>query len=294
MSTGTLKWELGETAYTVVGDLSSGKTPLMTLHGGPGFLGKGMDTVAGYAVNVGRPAVTYDQIGCGASSGLKDKPQDFWQVDIFVKEFYELINHLGIADNFAISGHSWGGLLAAEIAITQPKGLKALILSSPLGDSDTWVAGVKELLAGMPKEISSVIIQHEEAGTTDNPDYMEAALKFYDKHVIRVPMPPDVAAMFEEAMADQNVYNAMWGPSELMCNGTLAGHVVTDRVSAINVPTLIMSGKYDECMASTAGVYHSAIKGSRWELFEESSHLSYIEEAAKYQRVMNEFLDSNC
>lgn len=294
METGVLRWEIGETAYTVHGDLKSGKSPLVTLHGGPGFLGKSMNTIAGYAEKSGRSAITYDQIGCGASSGLKDKPQDFWQISVFVKEFYELINHLGVADNFALNGHSWGGLLAAEVAITQPKGLKALILSSPLGDSDTWAAGVKELLAGMPTEISSVIIKHEEAGTTTTDEYMEAAFKFYDKHIIRVPMPQDVVEIFDEALADQNVYNSMWGPSELMCNGTLAGHVVTDRIGAINVPTLIMSGKYDECMPSTAQAYLKGIKESRWELFEESSHLSYVEEAAKYQRVMNDFLDSHC
>ncbi len=294
MTSGTLKWELGETAYSIIGDLKSGKTPLVTLHGGPGFLGKSSMTIAHYAQKSDRSAVIYDQIGCGKSSGLKEKPSDFWQVDIFVKEFYELIDHLGIADNFAINGHSWGGLLAAEIAITQPKGLKALILSSPLGDSDTWVAGVKQLLAGMPEEVSSVIIKNEEAGTTTTDEYMAAAFKFYDKHVIRVPMPQEVIEVFDEALADQNVYNAMWGPSELMCNGTLAGHVVTDRLDRIIAPTLIMSGKYDECMATTASAYLSGIKGSRWELFEESSHLSYVEEAAKYQRVMNEFLDSNC
>jgi L-proline amide hydrolase len=294
MATEKMKWELGETAYAVIGDLDTGKTPLITLHGGPGFLGKSSMTIAQYAQKSERSAVIYDQIGCGASSGLKEKPTDFWQVPIFVKEFYELINHLGVADNFALIGHSWGGLLAAEIAITQPKGLRALILSSPLGDSDTWVAGVKELLAGMPPEIASVIIKHEEAGTTNTDEYMAAAFKFYDKHVIRVPMPQEVIEVFDEALADQNVYNSMWGPSELMCNGTLAGHIVTDRLDQINVPTLIMSGKYDECMATTAGAYLSGIKNSRWELFEESSHLSYVEEAAKYQRVMNEFLDQHC
>ena len=294
MSTGFIEWELGQTAYSIIGDLDSAKVPLVTLHGGPGFLGKGMTTVARYAESAGRPAVTYDQLGCGKSTAHKEKSPDFWQIEIFVQEFNELINQLGIAENFALIGHSWGGLLAAEIAITQPNGLKALILSSPLGDTDTWVADVKKLLAEMPPEISSVIIESEEAGTTDTEEYMAAAFKFYDKHVIRVPMPPDVAEMFDEALADQNVYNAMWGPSELMCNGTLAGHVVTDRLQRIEVPTLIMSGKYDECTATTAGAYHSGIKGSRWELFEESSHLSYVEEAAKYQRVMNEFLDSKC
>ena len=292
MENGAMTWQHGVTAYTILGDLHSGKTPLVALHGGPGFLGKSAMTVAQYAEKSGRPAVIYDQIGCGSSSLLKEKPKDFWQVDIFVKEFYELIKHLGIEDNFAINGHSWGGLLAAEIAITQPRGLKALVLSSPLGDTDTWVSGVKELLAQMPSEISSVIIKNEEAGTTTTDEYMEAAFKFYDKHVIRIPMPQDVVEIFDEALADQNVYNAMWGPSELMCNGTLAGHVVTDRLDRIIAPTLIISGKYDECMASTAGAYLTGIKGSRWELFEESSHLSYVEEAAKYQRVMNEFLEA--
>jgi L-proline amide hydrolase len=293
MENGVMTWQYGDTAYTILGDLHSGKTPLVALHGGPGFLGKSALTVAQYAEKSGRPAVVYDQIGCGSSSHLKEKPKDFWQVDIFVQEFYELIKHLGIDDNFAINGHSWGGLLAAEIAITQPRGLQALVLSSPLGDTDTWVAGVKELLAQMPSEISSVIIKHEEAGTTTTDEYMEAAFKFYDKHVIRIPMPQDIVEIFDEALADQNVYNAMWGPSELMCNGTLAGHVVTDRLDRIIAPTLIISGKYDECMASTAGAYLSGIKGSRWELFEESSHLSYVEEAAKYQRVMNNFLESS-
>ena len=287
-----MKWELGETAYTIHGELTSGKTPLVTLHGGPGFLGKGMDTIAGYAQRFGRSAITYDQIGCGASSHLKEKPADFWQVKIFVDEFLQLIEHLEISDSFALIGHSWGGLLAAEIAITQPEGLKSLILSSPLGDSDVWVSEVKRLLLQMPAEISSVILAHEEAGTTNTEEYLTAAFKFYDKHVIRVPMPPDVVAMFDEAMADQNVYNSMWGPSELMCNGTLAGHVVTDRVNKIIAPTLIISGKYDECTPKTAQAYHAGIKGSKWEIFEESSHLTYVEEAAKYQRVMNEFLET--
>jgi L-proline amide hydrolase len=292
MQTGIMKWELGETAYTIHGELTSGKTPLVTLHGGPGFLGRGMDTIAGYAQRFGRTAITYDQIGCGGSSHLKEKPTDFWQVKIFVDEFLQLIEHLEISDSFALIGHSWGGLLAAEIAITQPEGLKSLILSSPLGDSDVWVSEVKRLLSQMPAEISSVILAHEEAGTTNTEEYLTAAFKFYDKHVIRVPMPPDVVAMFDEAMADQNVYNSMWGPSELMCNGTLAGHVVTDRVNKIIAPTLIISGKYDECTPKTAQAYHAGIKGSKWEIFEESSHLTYVEEAAKYQRVMNEFLET--
>ena len=76
-------------------------------------------------------------------------------------------------------------------------------------------------------------------------------------------MPPDVTEIFDEALSEPNVYNSMWGPSELMCNGTLAGHVVTDRLMQIQVPTLIISGKFDECTATTAQAYQNGIKGSR-------------------------------
>ena len=293
METGILSWQHGDTAYTILGDLHSGQTPLIALHGGPGFPGRSMATIAEYAARGNRPVIYYDQIGSGESSALKEKPQEFWQVPIFVEEFHKLVEHLGIADSYSVLGYSWGGLLAAEIAITQPRGLKALVLSSPLGDTSVWLEEVRRLLTHMPKDISEVIIRHEDAGTTDNPEYMEAALKFYDKHVHRIPLSADIESIFEEAFANPNVYNLMWGASELSCTGTLKNHKVMDRVSNILVPTLITSGKYDECTPKTAQSYHVGIKGSHWELFEESSHFAYVEEAAKYQRVINEFLETN-
>ncbi|MCX6428944.1 MAG: proline iminopeptidase-family hydrolase [Actinobacteria bacterium] len=288
-----MEWKYGHTAYTVHGDLTSGKTPLIILHGGPGFGSKGATAVAGYALSTGRPVVVYDQIGCGDSSALLEKPKEFWQVPIFVEEFNALVNHLRIADNFALIGQSWGGLLAAEIAITQPAGLKALILSSALGDTQTWLDEVRRLVLEMPKEIADVIIKHEEAGTTDSQEYLVAAYKFYDRHVIRIPMPADFAAHFEEAMAQPNVYHSMWGHSELTCTGTLSGHIVTDRLHKIKVPTLVISGKYDESTPKTSRAFIREIPNSHWEIFEESGHCSFLEEAAKYQRVMNDFLQTN-
>lgn len=294
MATGTMKWAHGETSYTLLGDVSSGKTPLVILHGGPGFGSQGTTSVAGYAINGGRSAIIYDQIGCGESSPLLDKSKTFWQVPLFVQEFEELMRYLEIENNFAVIGQSWGGLLAAEIAISQPKGLKALILSSALGDTQTWLSEVRQLVLDMPGEIAEVIIRHEEAGTTDSKEYLTAAFKFYDQHLIRIPMPPDFAANFEEALAHPNVYHSMWGHSELTCTGTLKHHVVTDRLHKIDVPTLIISGKYDESTPRISQAFMHGIKHATWELFEESGHCSFLEEAAKYQRVMNSFLDSIC
>lgn len=294
MQTEVMKWKHGETSYTIYGDVSSGKTPLIILHGGPGFGSKGTASVAGYVNNGGRPAIIYDQIGCGKSSPLLDKPKDFWQVPVFVEEFESLIMNLGIENNFAVAGQSWGGLLAAEIAITQPNGLKALILSSALGDTRTWLDEARRLVLEMPQEIADIIIEHEDTGTTESHEYLAAAFKFYDKHVIRIPKPPDFAAHIEQARNHPNVYYSMWGHSELTCTGTLKNHRITDRLHKIAVPTLVISGKYDESTPKTSQAFFDNIKDSRWELFEESSHCSFLEEAAKYQRVMNTFLDSVC
>lgn len=293
MKSGVMTWQHGETAYIVHGDLASGKVPLMLAHGGPGFTSHSMNVIARYVEATGRPAITYDQIGCGESTHLPEKPTDFWQISLFVEEFELLVEHLGIADNFALLGHSWGGLLAAEIAITRPQGLKALILSSALADTDTWEVEARRLALEMPDEFSEPLIRHEDAGTIDSDEYAVAIAEFYRRHLIRIPAPPEIQTAIEESGKDRTVYSAMWGHSELSCTGNLKHHVVSDRLSAISVPTQIFSGYFDESTALSNQSYLDGIKGSKWEVFAESAHMTYVEEAAKYQRLLNDFLDKN-
>lgn len=291
MEKGAMKWHHGETAYTIFGDLKSGKVPVVLVHGGPGFTSHSMNVIARYIEASGRPAITYDQIGCGASTHLTDKPEDFWQISLFVEEFRLLTQHLGIESDFALLGHSWGGLLAAEIAITRPHGLKALILSSALADTDTWEVEARRLALEMPAEFSEPLIRHEDAGTVDSEEYAVAIAEFYRRHLLRIPAPPEIQTAIEESGKDSTVYSAMWGHSELSCTGNLKHHRVSDRLNAIEVPTQIFSGGFDESTALSNQIYLNGIAGSRWELFEESAHMTYVEEAAKYQRILNDFLE---
>lgn len=286
-----MKWQHGETAYEVFGELAPGKTPLVLAHGGPGFTSHSMKVIARYVAATGRPAIVYDQIGCGSSTHLQDKPQDFWTIQLFIEEFGLLVAHLGIKENFALLGHSWGGLLAAEIAITRPAGLRALILSSALADTDMWEVEARRLALEMPDEFSEPLIRNEDAGTIDTDEYSVAITEFYRRHLCRIPAPPEILAAIEESGKDTTVYSAMWGHSELSCTGNLKHHVVTDRLHHINVPTQIFSGRFDESTPATNSTLKGGIAGSRWEIFEESAHMTYVEEAAKYQRMLNAFLD---
>ncbi len=291
MTTGTMKWALGETAYEVFGEITSGRTPIVIAHGGPGFTSHSMKVVAHYVAATGRPAIVYDQIGCGDSTHLQSKPQDFWTIQLFIEEFSRLVEHLGISENFALIGHSWGGLLAAEIAITRPKGLKALILSSALADTDMWEVEARRLALEMPDEFSEPLIRNEDAGTVDTDEYAVAITEFYRRHLCRIPAPLEILTAIEESRKDDTVYSAMWGHSELSCTGNLKHHVVSDRLDQIVVPTQIFSGRHDESTPATNKTYLDGIAGAQWEIFEESAHMTYVEEAAKYQRLLNAFLD---
>jgi len=64
-------------------------------------------------------------------------------------------------------------MLAAEFAVTKPKGLKNLVLASgPASMSLSFIASQKEKLAQLPQEIQDTLKKHEDAGTTNNPEYI--------------------------------------------------------------------------------------------------------------------------
>ena len=117
------------TWYRVVGDLGSGKLPLVTLHGGPGGTHDYLEPYSRLAAE-GRAVIFYDQLGAGRSTHLRDKGADFWTVDLFLAELDNLLRHLGIEKRYHLLGQSWGGILAMEYALKYQQNLKALIISN--------------------------------------------------------------------------------------------------------------------------------------------------------------------
>ena len=64
----------------------------------------------------------------GDSDAVKSL-DDLWDL---VLDYYELFDQLGLEAPDVV-GHSFGGMVAAEIAATNPKRVKRLVLLSPLG-----------------------------------------------------------------------------------------------------------------------------------------------------------------
>jgi L-proline amide hydrolase len=280
-----------KTWYRVTGDLGAAKAPLVVLHGGPGCTHDYVDSFKGLAAR-GRAVVHYDQLGNGRSTHLREKGADFWTPPLFLDELENLLRHLKIADRYMVLGQSWGGMLGAEHAVTQPEGLKALVIANSPASMELWVREANRLRDALPPEVQGTLLKHERAGTTGDPDYVKAMRVFYDRHVCRVtPWPDEVARTFRAIDEDPTVYMTMNGPSEFHVIGTLKTWSIIDRLDRIQVPTLLISGRYDEATPAVVQPFADGIKDVRWEIFENSSHMPHVEETERCLKVVGEFLD---
>jgi len=288
-----MKWQHGSTWYRVVGDLKSTKTPVMVLHGGPGAGHNYCEPIADVLAQTGRAAVLYDQIGCGNSTHLPDKPKEFWTPELFMEELVLLTQHLGISNKYNIVGQSWGGMLGMQFAISKPKGLNAMVIADSPASMEVWVSEANKLRKELPPEVEATLLKHEAAETTEDPEYVAAVDVLYSRHLCRIPQPPYVVASFEQLAADPTVYHTMNGPSEFHVIGSLKHWDIRLQLKEITTPTLLVSGQYDEATPAMVKEIHGLIPGSKWELFAESSHMPHVEEPAKFKRVVSEFLDSN-
>ncbi|ADE84847.1 proline iminopeptidase-family hydrolase [Rhodobacter capsulatus] len=280
-----------QTWYRVTGDLTNGKLPLVIAHGGPGCTHDYVDSFKGITALDGRAVIHYDQLGNGNSTHLPEKGPAFWTVKLFLAELDNLLAHLGIADRYALLGQSWGGMLGGEHAVRRPKGLKAIIFANSLASMPTWVAEANRLRAELPPEVQDTLLRHERAGTLSDPDYLAASRVFYLRHVCRLdPWPPEVTRTFALMERDSTVYNAMNGPTEFHVIGTMKDWTIEDRLPLINVPALVISGRYDEATPLVTKPLVENIPDVRWVLFEHSSHMPHVEEKDLCLATVSDFL----
>jgi L-proline amide hydrolase len=276
------------TWYRVVGDSEApGKLPLLVLHGGPGASHDYLEPLEAMAAT-GRRVIFYDQLGGGTS----DHPHDpsLWTVALFLEELGAVREALGL-NRLHLLGQSWGGMLGMEYALTQPGGLVSLTVSDSPASMAQWVSEANRLRAELPPEVQQTLLHHEEQGTTDSKEYEDAMLVFYRRHVCRLdPWPECVTRAFEKLAQFPEVYQTMNGPSEFHVIGTLKTWDITARLPEISVPTLLLSGRYDEATPLIVETIQRGIPGSEWVLFEHSSHMPHVEETERYIQVLDQFL----
>jgi proline iminopeptidase len=262
--------------------------PLLLLHGGPGATSTYLEALMTLAGD-GYQVVRYDQLG----SGKSDQPDNpsLWTVDHFVKEVDVVRSALGF-ETMHLLGQSWGSFLALEYALRYPQHLRTMTLYSGAASTLQCFDGMNSLRHQLPPETVATMARFEAAQEYENPDYLAAVQILLDRHLCRVQPWPDELTRSMQNMG-LAVYNTMWGPNEFTLTGNLESWDRRDRLGEIDIPTLIVCGRYDEVIPACSETMQAGIRNSRLQIFENSSHLCHMEEPEAFFPLLTGFLEEH-
>jgi proline-specific peptidase len=283
---GYVEVEGGRVWYRRLGDGDA--LPVLLLHGGPGAAHDYMLPLA-ERLSEHRPAIVYDQLGCGRS----DRPDDtsLWTVDRAVTEVDQVRAALDL-DRCHLLGQSWGGWLAIDYMARKPAGIAGLVLASTSASIAQFVAGARGLIEHLPEPHRTALIELGARGEYDHPDYRAGEQEFYRRHLCRLDPWPDALVRSSDQMEGNQVYATMNGPTEFDVIGSLR---TWDRIAdlpEISVPTLVTCGRYDEITPACSETIVAGIPDARMVVFEKSAHVAHLEEPEEYASTVEEFLDS--
>jgi pimeloyl-ACP methyl ester carboxylesterase len=191
---------------------------------------------------------------------------DGW-LDLIVY-YAELFDRLELSAP-AIVGHSFGGLVAAELAAAMPKSVTRLVLIDPVG---LWRDDlpVKNWMVLRDNERRPLLFADPEG---------EAAQRFFgapDDPAERV----DVLAQFIWAQACTGKF--VW---------PLPDRGLKNRIHRVAAPTLIVWGKADRIIAPDyAQEFAKRIAGARVELIDMAGHLPHLERPDAVVKPVRSFL----
>ena len=273
--------------YTIVTyTYGQGDEVLLCLNGGPGlpcdYLRDVHTIFAKYDIKV----VAYDQLGCGESD--KPKEKSLWTIARYVRELEAVRCALNI-ERMHLLGHSWGGWLAIEYALTHGQYIKSLILENTCADIPHLSQELARLRASLGAETVQMMIRHEAEGTFDHPEYQAALTLLTYRHVCRLQNWPE---SLNRSLDQWNwdVYNTMQGPNEFLFTGNLKNWNRLDDMHNLAMPTLITVGLHDELPPSCAMRMEQVMPNAKIHVFNNSSHTPFYEEPNAYQSVLLQFL----
>lgn len=263
------------------------KTPILMLHGGPGGTSRSFYQFA--SLGEDRPVIIFDQLGSGRSGYHTDTT--LLTVENFVEQVATLKTSLGLKE-FYLHGHSWGTALALEYYLKHPKGIKAIIFNSPYFNTRLWKADADTLISTLPDSIQLAIKNGEKTHDYKSAAY-ENANEVYGKNfgVRKTRLTSDLDTAISKG--NDFIYNYMWGPTEFTATGTLINYDRVESLKNIKVPTLFITGEFDEARPITVKYFQSLAPNSKFVMIEGAGHGTMHDNKIQNISAIKTFLNEN-
>jgi proline iminopeptidase len=262
------------------------KTPILTLHGGPGAGHNYLMPLQALA-NDGRQVIFYDQLGCGKADSPPDEA--LYTIQRAVDEVDAVRDALGL-EKVILYGHSWGAMLAIEyLCQGRGAGVEKLILGGALASVAQAAAGQQRLIAAMPDGKGARMHELEAAGQTGTPEYQALVMDFYNLHVCRAD-PTGWFAQSGPVIDSSIAYRVMNGPNEFTITGVIKDWDRRKDLGKIKVPTLITTGEFDEVTLDCHETIRDGIAGSKLVVMPGCSHVTMDEKPVEYVNLLRPFV----
>jgi proline iminopeptidase len=219
--------------------------------------------------------VYYDHRGNGRSGR---PPKNTMTHAQFAMDAEALVQHLGF-EKVAVIGHSYGGFIALEFALRFPHRLSHLILFDTAPAFDYF----DEILENALKMgATDEMIENLKTNYSTDEDFrkgMEIIQPLYFKN-----FAPEIA----KRLFKNTIFNANGDAAE----GELEAYNMVPRLNKIQIPTLILAGRYDFiCPPSQATILHKGIANSKMVIFENSGHIPAVEEPEAFFSTVLGWID---
>jgi pimeloyl-ACP methyl ester carboxylesterase len=230
--------------------------PVLYLHGASGLL---WDPFL-EALAAEHPVHAVEHPGARASEDV-DRLSGIWELVLF---YYELLDALGL-ERVAVVGHSFGGMVAAELAANSPKRVSKLVLIAPIGfwRDDAPIPDI----AGVPPETLPQLVLADPASPLAD---------------MLSPPADDPQALFEAAMRMASILHFVW---------PIPDKGLKRRIHRITAPTLLVWDAQDRLVDPVyAEEFMSRIRDCRLESVDGAGHLPQLEQFGAVREAVTAFL----
>lgn len=279
---GLVKVHGGEVWYRIIGE--GNESPLLMMHGGPG--GTSRSFYLFEKLSKDRPIILFDQLGTGRSGHHEDTT--LLKVNEFVEQVAELKEHLKLND-FYLYGHSWGTALALEYYSAYPTGVNGIIFNSPYFSTAIWEADADTLIKELDPITQQAIANGEKSGDFKSAAYQYANEVYGDHYMLRRKRRSSKLDT-EPAPGNYFMYNYMWGPTEFTATGTLKNYDIIDKLKKVTIPTLFITGEFDEARPATVRYFQTLVPASKTVVLKNAGHATMHDNLRKNRKAIRKFL----
>lgn len=208
-----------------------------------------------------------------------------YSINQMANDLEALREYLGLG-KIVVLGTSFGGMVAQVYAIRYPDAVEKLVLASTTPSSDFWEEARPMVERIATPEQQEILAKNFE-GRMETDEEFEQGLRLCLPLYLHRTNQRAIDEMLGRMTARRDVSNHMMVHE-------LPYHEVRKDLKHIQIKTLVLTGRHDWIAPiSQAKAIHERVPDSELVIFENSSHIPFIEEQEAFNQTVTDFVLGN-